>query len=213
MTANHKRVQQLGICLGVFAILSLGLIQRMGRSSDWLLSSPLSIGSWEAIETPLAQDFLLSLALPKSHGMEFQNPLDERIGCQFIAPRSFEAYREPDMFSFFQISAQRSLPLFGPDKPVRAWVLKVPNQEYRMLCYAWLQSPSGKTYLFGERGIQQGILDRLNLGWSSVVRSEPLCLVRLYSRIAPNDKNGAQARRNMELVAKSLYDFNTKGAK
>lgn len=208
-----QRLQQLGICLSIFAALSILMVNRLGRNGDWLLSVPLNAGPWEAVDTPLAQEFLQSLAMPKSHGVEYHNPLDEHIGIQLIAPRSFEAYREPDAFAQFQISAQRSLPLFGADKPVRAWVLKVPNQDFRVLCYAWLQSPSGKTYLFGERGLQQGFFDRFSIGAATIVRSEPLCLVRMFCRIAPTDKNGIQARRSLELVARHLYDENVKGSK
>ncbi|MBB6053983.1 hypothetical protein [Armatimonas rosea] len=213
MTIDPQRIKQLGVCLAVFAAAAVFLVIRQGRNADWLLTPPLTAGNWEAIDTPLPQEFLLSLALPKAHGVDYQSPLDEHVTCQLIAPRSFEAYREPDMFSLLQISAQRSIPLFGPDKPIRAWVLKVPNQKFWVLCYAWLQTPSGQTSLFGERGLRQGVLDRLNLGWSSVVRTEPVCLVRLYCRIAANDKNGVQARRNLDLIARSLYEQNTKGGK
>jgi hypothetical protein len=208
-----QRIQQLGICLGVFALLASLLVYRMGRNSEWLLTAPLTAGPWEAIETPLSQDFLLRLAMPKNHGVTFRNPLDEQIECQIIAPNSFEAFREPEIFTQFQISAQRSIPLFGPDKPVRAWVLKVPNQDFRILCYAWLQSARGKTTIFGTRGMKPGIMDRFTIGWASVVREEPICLVRLYSRIAPSDTNAVLARRNLELVARKLYDANSGAGK
>ena len=156
------------------------------------------------------KEVLGKLGGSSTKGIEFRNPLDEQVRCQFIAPRSFESYREPDMFSNLQISAQRSLPLFGPDKFVRAWILKIPNIEQRMLVYAWLQSPTGGTTVFGDRSMEPNFLDRLRLNGLELIRNEPVCLVRLYITIVSSDKNGAQARRTLDRIAHSIYEQNTK---
>ncbi|WP_395089179.1 hypothetical protein [Armatimonas sp.] len=208
-----ERIKRLGAFLASVALLNLFLSYRLGRTNDWLLDVPVSAGNWEAIDTPLSQDFLTRLSLPKVRGVAFKNPLDDEITCQLIAVRSFESYREPDVFFPLSLTAQRKLTLFGADNPLRAWVLKVPRGNGRLLVYSWLQSPSGKTYLYGEQGIQQGFPDRLRLGWATIWNKEPLCLVRLYMLIPPTDKNGAQARRSLDTVALSLYKQNLGNSK
>ena len=208
-----ERIKRLVAFLASITLLNMFLSYRLGRTNDWLLDVPVSAGNWEAIDTSLAQDFLARLSQPKVRGVTFKNPLDEEITCQLIAVRSFESYREPDIFFPLSLSAQRKLTLFGADSPLRAWVLKAPRGNGRLLVYSWLQSPSGKTSLYGEQGIQQGFPDRFRLGWATIWNSEPLCLVRLYMLISPTDKNGAQARRSLDTVALSLYKQNLRSSK
>jgi hypothetical protein len=207
----NQRIKQMGILL-LFILVFISILSlRQSRSSEWLLETPTAIDSWSISEMPLSQEVLGKLGGSNTRGIEFTNPLDEKVRCQFIAPRSFESYREPDLFSQLQISAQRSIPLFGASNPVRAWVLKVPNSEQRMLVYAWLQSPTGTTTLFGDRSMEPSFFERLRLNGSGLVRNESLCLVRLYTPIGSSDKNGAQARRTLDRIAHGIYDYNTKG--
>ena len=202
------RIKHMGILLGITALVSLIVIVRQSQNNRWLPESPLMIDSWEAVDLPFSQEYLLRLAMPNAREIEFRNPLDERVSCEFIAVRSFESYREPDLFVALNVSAQRSLPLFGPENPVRAWVLKSPRSEGRLMVFTWLQSPSGKTRIYGERGIQQGFPERLRFGWSGITSTEPQCIVRLFTAIAPTDKKGIQARRNLERIALGLYKHN-----
>jgi hypothetical protein len=208
-----QRIKNAGILLLCLALLSFIISVRRTPNADWLLEIPAEVQSWTIAETPLPQEFQSRLTSPKTRGIEFRNPLDERVSCQFIAPHAFEAYREPEFFLSLQISAQRSLPLFGKEKPLRAWILKAPNSQARMLVYAWLQTPQGSTRLFGERGLEQSQLDRLGWGLRNIFLTEPVCLVRLYSVIPSTDKNGMQTRRNMDRIARSIYEFNIGKAK
>jgi hypothetical protein len=205
------RIQRLCLLLGLVAAINIFLLVRTENSNSWLLEPPLEVGAWKVVDTPLPQAYIARLAQPKAKGVEFQNPLDERVNCQLISVRSFESYREPDLFLTLGISAQRQLMIPGTDKPLRAWVLKVPRQQGRILTYAWLQNSEGQTSLFGEQGMEQSLLDRFRLGCASLWRRDDLCLVRLYTVIAPGDTNGAQARRNLDQVAKALYEHNIGG--
>lgn len=210
---RNRRIKRLAVLLAGVAVVNSFLLLRMERTSDWLLDVPINIGAWEVIDTPLPQEYLTRLSLPKTRGVEFKNQLDETISGQLIAIRSFESYREPDIFFPLALSAQRKMTLFGVEKPLRAWVLKAPRGNGRLLVYSWLQSPSGKTSLYGEQGMQQGFMERLRFRCASVVSNEPLCLVRLYMLISPSDKNGVQARRSLDTVALSLYNHNAGGKK
>jgi hypothetical protein len=205
-----QRIKSMGILLLFLVLIMSIILARQNRTSKWLLEAPITVDSWNVSEIPLSQETLGILGGAHTKGLEFSNPLDERVRCQFIAPHSFESYREPDLFSQLQISAQRSLPLFGPDKFVRAWILKVPNTEQRLLVYAWLQSPRGSTTLFGDRSMEPNFLERLRLNGLDLIRNEPICLARLYVNIASSDKNGAQARRTLDRIAHSIYKHNTK---
>jgi len=205
------RRQRLGLVFGGLAVLCGLLSYRMNRPAEWLLTPPETAGIWEVVETPLLNEVLQQLALPKAMGLEFRNPLDERVTCQLIAPRSFEAYREPAPLSLCAITAQREIPLFGPNRPVRAWILQRPQTKSRMMVFAWLQDREGNTKLFGTRGMNQGILDRLNLGYQSVLAREAPCLVRIFAIIPPSDTQGIQTRRNLEEVAKAIYSAGKAG--
>lgn len=209
----NKRLQTLGIFFAGVALLSLFLAYRLNRPAEWLLTPPLQAGVWEVVETPLSNEVLQQLALPKAMGLEFRNPLDERVTCQLIAPRSFEAYREPAPLSICVITAQKEIPLFGPDRPVRAWILKRPQTKARVMVFAWLQDRAGNTQLFGTSGMSQGALDRVRLGWQGVVSSDTPCLVRLSAIIPPSDTQGIQTRRNIEEVAHAIYTTGKEGAK
>ena len=207
-----QRLRHTGIGLIFLALLTIGIDLRNSNHTDWLLEPPMSLGSWSLTQTSLSEEFLGKLTHPKSLGFEYNNPLDEKITGQLISPHSFEAYREPDDFQKLHISAQRSVPLFGSDKPVRAWILKTERGEGRLLVYSWLQTPQGATYLYGTRGLHQSLLDRLYLSGTSLIRTEPQCLVRLYMLISPLDKNGIQARKSLDAIAKALYQSNRRSA-
>lgn len=199
------RHQRLGIALGVIAVVSGLLLSRMQRPVVWLASAPPQIGVWEAVETPLSGMVMNQLSNPKISAWEYRNPLDERLTCQLIAPHSFEAYREPYPLNLMTITAQRQVLPFGPNKPVRAWVLKNKKNGVRVLVYSWLHYRSGNTRLFGVGGIHQGNWDRLVLGWERVFESEPPCLVRLIAIIPSMDTQGTQTRRSLEEVARGIY--------
>lgn len=199
------RRQRLGIALSFFVIVSLLLSYRLQRPAEWLVPAPRQVGVWEAVETPLSGKVREQLGNPRANSFEYRNPLDERLTCQLIAPRSFEAYREPYPLNLMSITAQRQINLFGPGKPIRAWVLKNNRNGVRVLVYAWLQYPNGETRVFGAGGMHQGNWDRLLLGWQHLTDSGSPCLVRLISIIPSMDTYGAQTRRSVEEVARSLY--------
>ena len=204
------RRQRLGIVLSFIAAVSVLLSYLMHRNVEWLASAPPQLGVWEAVETPLTGLAKEQLGNPRVTSLEYRNPLDERLTCQLIALRSFEAYREPYPLNMMSITAQRQLLLFGPDKPVRAWVLKNKRNGIRVLVYAWLHYRSGNTRVFGASGMHQGNWDRLVLGWQQVTDSEAPCLIRLIAIIPSNDTHAAQTRRSMEEVAQGLYAANTR---
>ena len=207
-----QRLRRAGIGLIIVALFTIGISLRNSNHTDWLLEPPISLGAWSLTQTSLSDEFLGKLTHPKSLGFEYNNPLDEKISGQLISPHSFEAYREPDDFQKFHISAQRSLPLFGSDKPLRAWILKTEPSQRRLLVYSWLQTPQGATYLYGTRGLHQSLMDRLYLSGMGLMRTEPQCLVRLYMPISPSDKNGLQARKSLDAIAQALYQKNLRSA-
>lgn len=200
------RYQQMGVVLSVGALACLALNSRLSHTSGWLITPPIQIGTvWTAVDTPLSADVTGPLGSPEAVGYEYRSPLDEKIYFQAFAPTGFESYREPTSFGIFSISAQRQLNLFGPDKPVRAWVLRQPSSPLRVIMYAWLQDKQGHTRIFGSRGMQQGLVERLNIGTQQLQNNSSWCLIRLYTTVPALDINGVQARRNLETVAQAIY--------
>jgi hypothetical protein len=207
------RFVRLGVVLGISAVLFLGVAFRMSQRSAWLLKSPDKVNEiWVAVDTPLASDLRATLANPEAYGREYHNPFDEQITFQCISPGSFEAYREPPVFSLYALSAQRELAVLGPDKnkPVRAWILK-RRDGLRVLMYAWLQSKSGEVRLFGTSSAHQNILDRFEMGMNTLTQKEPWCLVRLFTIIPATDENATQTRQSLDAIARAIYETGRSG--
>lgn len=206
-TFRRRQCLQAGSVLAVATIACLALIFRLGQTGNWLPDCPVSIGPWEAVTIPLGDETRNILGNPPLESLDYRNPLEDRVTVQVLIPRTFDAYREPpEMTQYFSVSAQRILPLFGPDKPVRAWIWKGRNSDKtKAMMFCWIQERSGNTRLFGLRGTQQSFLERLQISRDALLNNQDRCIIRLYTIIHTTDKTGAQARRNLEEVARGIY--------
>lgn len=197
----------MGVVLAAASAACLFLIYRMNQIPNWLPSPPVTIGVWEAVSIPPSGETRNLLGNPPLESREYRNPLEDKVTVQLVVPKTFDAYREPpELSQAFTISAQRLLPLFGPDKPVRAWVWKGRyNTKAKALMFCWIQERSGGTRVFGLRGLQQSFLERLQISKEALTNNQERCIVRVYAGIRNDDESGAQARRNLEEVARGIY--------
>lgn len=201
----RRRFVGAGAVLAVAAALCLSASARIAGAGRWLPEPPVAIGAWEATSIALSGEARSAMGNPPTIGREYRNPLDERITVHLIGPSSFDAYREPPVLhQYYQIAAQRDLPLFGPDARVRAMVWKGrydPN--VRLIMYAWIQESDGGTRLFEPGGLQS-FSRRLGIGSAAALRGRDSCIVRLTAEILETDPTGAQTRRNLDEVARGL---------
>lgn len=213
--SNPLRVRQclhLGIVLTVTAATCLLLEYRLKRVGGWTPTLPVTIGTWEAVTVPLTEDARNALGGAPTENREYRNPLEDHVAVQVVVPKSFDAYREPaELTKDFMVSAQRVVPLFGPEKPVRAWIWKPRySDKGRVMMLCWIQERSGSTRLFGLRGLQQTFTERLQISLSSLASQPDRCIIRLYTFVHSADTMGVQARRNLEEVARGIYAESTR---
>lgn len=207
-TARQTRqCLHIGIILALIAIACLFLLFRLNRIGGWMVPLPVTIGPWDAVAIPLSDESRNLLGGATADSREYRNPLEDRVTVQIVVPKTFDAYREPSELSKdFTVSAQRTLPLLGANKPVRAWIWKGRyNEKARAMMLCWIQERNGGTQVFGLHGLQLTFVERLQISLASLGADPDRCIVRLYTLVHFTDTKGAQARRNLEEIAKGIY--------
>ena len=201
----------------VFAALTLFCAYRLSVRGHWLPTAPLEISRiWEATELPLPPSALAQIGFAPTQGYRYSNLFGERVEAHLISTPTFDAYRDPPICLSgygYSLTGEKTLPLFGPGKEVRALVLRNDATGDRILMYYWIQYKNGKTLTGNNLRGGQNVFPRFSLGLSSILRSDENCIVRAYTQVHPRDTKGHQARRNLEQICRALYDSLDRQAK
>ncbi|MBC7805450.1 MAG: exosortase-associated EpsI family protein [Akkermansiaceae bacterium] len=198
----------LGAILTVMAVTGIVTGTRMQQRGQWLPEVPNEIGPWRAIDVPLESTTVKLLGAPKTLGRQYKNPFDEPVDVHVISGESFDAYHEPAMCMSgygFTLTAQIFPRVFEKDNSARAMVLKHEDSGVRILMLFWVQYEDGSTSGIGDMHAYGDISQRMNVGWNTVMNGKQCVIVRAYTRIAPGDGSGAQARRNLYEVSRGMY--------
>ena len=198
------------VCLfGVFAVMILFISFRLSVRGRWLPEVPLQIANiWEATDVPLPPSALALIGFPPTRGYRYANLFSERVETHIIATSSFDSYRDPPITLSgygYSLTGEKKIPLFGPNKNVRAIILHNDTNNDRIMMYYWIQYKSGETLTGNNLRDYRDVFPRFSLGLSSVLRGEENVIVRVYTQIHPQDKYGHQARRNMSQICRALY--------
>lgn len=199
----------LGIVLTATAVIGLLAGGRMQQRGKWLPEIPNDIAAWTAVNVPLDSTTVKILGDPKTRGRQYKNRFGENIDAQVIAAESFDAYHEPAICTSgygFTLTAQLYPEVFGKGNTARAMVLKHEDTGVRVLMLYWVQYEDGHTEGVSEQPAYADIGQRINIGWQTITNGQQSVLVRVYTRIAPTDTNGAQARRNLFEISRGLYE-------
>ncbi|MBC8142615.1 MAG: hypothetical protein H7Y38_14380, partial [Armatimonadetes bacterium] len=122
---------------------------------------------------------------------------------------TFEAYNEPAMCTSgygFTLTAQLFPEVFGKSNKARAMVLKHESTGIRILMLYWVQYEDGTTSGMGDTPGFDSPGRRLQVGMNTVGSGKQAVIARVYTRVAPSDASGAQARRNLYEVARGLHE-------
>jgi hypothetical protein len=213
MFYRTRPFETLGIVLGLTSLLVIYSGLRLKQMGHWLPSLPDDVhGIWTSAEAPLPRAALVQLGSPASDGRQFLNPFRERVEAHIIATQSFDAYQESGVlltrYGYSQ-TAEKIIPLFGKDRPIRALILRNLSTGQRVLMYYWVQYRDGSTATRRTPRSGRDIAPRLRIGLEAVLKGEPNCIVRVYTQIHPADVKGNQARRNLNEISKALYETMT----
>ena len=207
---------RLGFVLSLTAALVLFIGYRFSQRGKWLPEPPTQIDGWTAIDMPLSQNAVELLGGAPTKGRRYTNTFNEKVEAHAIATASFDAYQEPSLLqpgSGFSLTAEKRIPLFGKDRYVQAMILKSNNDGQRVLMYYWLQYRDGQTNTRGTLRDYRDVFPRLTVGFHSLTDGQQSCILRAYTQIHPADTLGVQARRNLNEVARGLYEsFRQKGS-
>ena len=215
-TINLKPFIHLGAVLSVTAIIGLLSGARMQQRGQWLPEVPNEIAAWTATDVPLESATVKTLGEPQSLGRQYKNPFDETIDAHVISAKTFDSYHEPAMCMSgygFTLTAQIFPEVFGNEKQARAMVLKHEDSGVRILMLFWVQYEDGSTTGMGDLPAYADMSQRLKVGVNTVTNGKQAVIVRVYTRIAPGDTSGAQARRNLYEVSRGLYEGINKDSK
>lgn len=196
----------------IFAIALLGTFAsaRFKHAGDWLPAIPNSIRVWESIDTPIDSNVLRGLGNPQTAAKVYYNPLGERVYASVMAVGPFENYHDPMVCvagggNFF-LTAKKIFRIDGSNSgKIRAMIFKRRDSDVRMLMYYWQQNRDGTTDTAARMGNYRDIQARFDTGYGAVVKGNQTCLMRIYTFINPEDTNGAQAQRNVELISRTIY--------
>ncbi len=209
MDAQNAPFLKLVVLFGLLAVLMLFSAYRLSSRGRWLPTAPAQIARvWSATEVSLSSDATNQIGHVPTNSYRYTNLFGERVDAHLISTPSFDAYHDPTLlFSPFGygISAEKVLPLFGPNTQVRAIVLRDDSTRTRALMYYWIQTKSGVVTPGIALSDYQDAFTRLKLGVSSVSTGEQNCIVRVFTSVHDQDKNGAQARRNLDEVSRTIY--------
>ncbi|MBC8135354.1 MAG: exosortase-associated EpsI family protein [Fibrella sp.] len=208
---NSSRLKpfiRLGAIFTAMAVMGIITGTRMQQRGQWLPEVPNEIGPWRAIDVPLESTTVKLLGEPKTLGRQYKNPFDEPVDVHIISGESFDAYHEPAMCMSgygFTLTAQLFPKVFDKDNTARAMVLKHEDSGVRVLMLFWVQYEDGTTSGIGDMHAYADISQRMKVGWNTVMNGKQCVIVRAYTRIAPGDTTGAQARRNLYEVSRGMY--------
>lgn len=198
------------VLLTVTAIILFIVGSRLSQRGQWLPQPPLEIGQWTGSEMPLARSAVEQLGSPKTVGFAYRNLFLDEVDVHIIAANSFEAYLDPrtTMARFgYGMTAQKELPVFGKDGSVRGLIFRSPEiGEARVLMYYWVQYRDGRTNPGETLQQSDDFLPRLHLGTAASVQGTENCVVRVITRINPDDHDGIQAHRDIEEVCLALHE-------
>ena len=207
MPAPFRLVSAL---FAVTAALTIFIGIRADHQGQWLPSVPDSIDQiWTAIDMPIDHLTLARLGHPRALGRQYGNLFQEHVGVNVIAAASIDAFHEPTICMAgygYSLTAQKYIPLFGPDKPIRAMILRSDTTGQRILLYYWVQDQFGKTTTQSSFRAYQEYGYRLRHGLNATINGRQSCIVRVYTAIRPADLLGRQARRNLDTVSHALYE-------
>lgn len=203
----------LGGVLSLTALLIIFSGYRLQQQGQWLPSLPSdSSGAWAVSRFPLSQAALTRLGNPQADGRRFTNLFSETVEMHVIATRSLSSYSKPDMLLTgrgFGMTAEKIVPLFGRERPVRALILRSETSGQRILMYYWVQYKDGSTGTSAAQQNYKDIFPKLRIGLEAILRGEQSCIVRVFTQVHPADKKAVQARRNLNDVGRSLYETMT----
>ncbi len=211
MSVSKTLFIRVGFILLLTALPGLFVSARLAQQGKWVPNIPnTAAGVWTATDVPLSEATLNMMGRPPALGRQYQNSFDESVEANIIATRTFDAYTEPLVAQSgygYSITAETRLPIFGTGVgPVRAVVLKGDNAGDRVLMFFWVQDEKGN--VTGEGGLRSNkdVVPRLITGLNVTRSGRQSCIVRAFSRVSPADQYGAQARRNIIEVCRSLYE-------
>jgi hypothetical protein len=209
MTALQKRAfRSLTILFGLTALIVALVTIRLGQRGQWLPEMPGDIGAWSAADMPLTRSSLQLLGMPPSRGRRYSNLFGEKTEAHVIATATFEAYTEPKIVMAgygYALTAEKRLPLFDKYGGVRALVLRNDNEGSRILMYYWIQYTDGTTQTRGSLRSYSDLFPRFRLGVNAVMDPKQSVIVRAYTQVHPADRDGLQARRNMNEIARAIH--------
>jgi len=208
-TLNLRPFTHMAVLLAITAAVGLFSGIRMSQRGQWLPEVPTEIGAWTGVDVPLESATVKTLGDPKTLGRQYKNPFDETVDAHVVSTETFEAYHEPAMctsgYGFTQ-TAQLFTPAFGKNNEARAMVLKHEATGIRILMLYWVQYEDGTTTGMGDTPAFDSPARRFQVGLNTVGSGKQAVIVRVYTRIAPGDVTGAQARRNLYEVSRGLYE-------
>lgn len=205
----QRSFRYLTILFTVSAVLILAISYRLGpqQRQTWFLPVPVATGLWDATEIPPPPAAVQQLGSADMQGWLFSNLFRENVEGQVIATNKFEAYLDPvdTMETYgYSVTAQKRVPLFGKQGPVRSLIFRDFRDNRRVLMYYWQQYADGTTRADTAGGHQGDPLARFRIGLDTIFTATPSCLVRIYTQIHPADYKAIQARRNLNQVALAL---------
>ena len=206
----------LGGILGVTAALVFFIGFRLSQRGNWLPDTPERLGVWLMTEKPLTRQALQQLGNPDARGRTYENPFEEKVDVHVISTTDYQSYLDPQftMGAYeYTVTAEKALPIFGTNSPIRALIFKSGKDQRRYLMYYWIQNQDGSTNIRDTLKRDRDFAPRLLLGLGATFSGTQNCIVRVFTPLSPADINGAQARRNLNEVCIGLHDFWIKGKK
>lgn len=201
--------RSLSILFSVTAVIALVVCTRLAHEGIWFPDVPQTIGNWSATEVPLTREALAQLGAPPANGFRYTNPFSERVDTNVISTITYAAYHDPPICMSgygYEMTAEKILPVFGPDTHIRAMILKSDTDGQRILMYSWIQNKDGSTDSGKGLTLHSDIKARFTVGANKTFTAEPSCIIRAYIQIHPADRFGLQARRNLNQVCQGIYD-------
>ncbi|GAB4466631.1 MAG: hypothetical protein OHK0029_38110 [Armatimonadaceae bacterium] len=200
------------VLVAVTAFLGTAATLRFKHAGAWLPENvPNQIGYWQGVDAPLGKETLEALGNPRAVGRRYISPLKEIVEASIVTAGEFENYHDPTVCvpgNGFALTSKKIFNLNGCN--IRAMVFKRTSPdprfgEIRMLMYYWQQSRDGATDTAARMGSYRDIQARFDTGFGAVVQGKQTVLCRVYTIIAPDDPDGIQAQRNVEMIAQEWY--------
>src|SRR4051794_11660409 len=183
----------------VAAVLGLLMDYRFYRAGEWLPPIPAS-PAWSVVDSPWTDEVDVWYGHAKHVSRIYTSPFGERVDAMVVAAGSIDAYHEPTICaagSGWNLTAERLVPISGPDTKVRAMVLRHRTQ--RIIMYYWLENRDGGLATEGGFYANHDIVARLGTlrtVYGATIAGRQTCVIRVYAMVPPGDESGVQTRRN-----------------